>query len=148
MVMQCISGRSLQERLAPGVPLPLAAILRLGSQMATGLDAAHQAGLVHRDIKPSNVLLEEGDDRVRITDFGLARAADDASVTRSGMIVGTPLYMSPEQAEGKQLDHRSDLFSLGSVLYTMCTGRPPFEAESTVAVLRRVCEGEPRSVRE
>src|SRR5262249_7917466 len=87
-------------------------------------------------------------ERVKITDFGLARAVDDASVTQSGVIAGTPLYMSPEQAEGKPVDFRSDLFSLGSVLYVLCTGRPPFRATGTMAVMKRVIEDAPRPIRE
>ncbi|MGH2031976.1 protein kinase domain-containing protein, partial [Acinetobacter baumannii] len=78
--------------------------------------------LVHRDVKPANILMEEGVERVKLTDFGLARAVDDASVTQSGVVTGTPEYMSPEQARGEPTDHRSDLFSLGGVLYAMCTG--------------------------
>src|SRR5262249_48897274 len=89
-----------------------------------------------------------GVERVRITDFGLARAADDASLTRSGVIAGTPAYMSPEQAGGERVDPRSDLFSLGSVLYALCTGHPPFRADSAMAVLRRAGDDTPRPIRE
>src|SRR4029077_19520320 len=105
-------------------------------------------GLIHRDIKPSNILLENGVERVKITDFGLARAVDDASVTQSGVVAGTPQYMSPDQAAGEHLDHRSDLFSLGTVLYVMCTGRPPFRATGTMGVLKRVIDDQPRPIRE
>ena len=98
-------------------------------------------GLIHRDIKPSNILLEDGVDHVKIADFGLARAADDASITQSGLIAGTPMYMAPEQALGESIDQRADLFSLGSVLYVMCTGRPPFQAANALAVLKRVVGG-------
>jgi formylglycine-generating enzyme required for sulfatase activity len=94
------------------------------------------------------VLIEAGNHRVKITDFGLARAADDASLTKSGVVAGTPMYMAPEQAEGESLDHRADLFSLGSVMYIMATGRPPFRAATTYAVLKRVVEDEPRPIRE
>src|SRR6202035_3884203 len=107
-----------------------------GLQAAKGLAAAHAQGLVHRDVKPGNILLENGVQRVKLTDFGLARAVDDASLTQSGVIAGTPLFMSPEQACGESLDHRADLFSLGSVLYTLCTGVPPFRAPNTMAVLK------------
>ena len=93
-------------------------------------------------------MLEDGVERLAITDFGLARAVDDATMTRSGVIAGTPQYMSPEQARGDSIDHRSDLFSLGSVLYTMCTGRPPFRADTTFGILRRITDSEPRSIRE
>ena len=129
-------------------PLELKQILRIGIQIAAGLTAAHAQGLVHRDIKPANILLENGVERVLITDFGLARAVDDASFTRSCFIAGTPEYMAPEQANGESVDHRVDLFSLGSVMYAMCTGRSPFRRETTMAVLRQICEGTPRSIRE
>src|SRR5262249_42456348 len=128
--------------------LPLNEILRIGLQIATGLAAAHRQGLVHRDVKPSNILLENGVERVKITDFGLARAGDDASLTQSGVVAGTPMYMSPEQADALPVDFHSDLFSLGSVLYAMCTGHAPFRAPTIMAVLKRVCEATPRPVRE
>jgi hypothetical protein len=145
---QLIDGMSLEERLNKEGPLELKEILRIGMQIAEGLAAAHKQGLIHRDIKPGNILLENGVQRVKITDFGLAKVADDASVTQSGVIAGTPMYMSPEQAEGQPLDHRSDLFSLGTVLYVMCTGRTPFRASGTMGVLKRVCEETPRPIRE
>src|SRR5271156_979329 len=129
-------------------PLEVAEIVRLGRQIAEGLAAAHATGLIHRDIKPGNVLIEGGHQRVKITDFGLARAADDASLTQSGVLAGTPMYMAPEQAQGESLDHRADLFSLGSVLYAVCSGRPPFRANSTLAVLKRVAEDTPRPIPE
>ena len=124
-------------------------MVRIGRQIAEGLAAAHATGLIHRDIKPANILIEAGPhQRVKITDFGLARAADDASLTQSGIVAGTPMFMAPEQARGETLDHRADLFSLGSVLYTMCSGRPPFRAKSTLAVLKRVAEDTPRPIPE
>lgn len=148
LVMPYVRGASLQKRLDNQGPLPVSEILRIGSQIAAGLGAAHAQGLVHRDIKPANILLEEGVERVAITDFGLARAVDDATMTRSGVIAGTPQYMSPEQARGDSIDQRSDLFSLGSVLYAMCTGRAPFRAETSYGVLRRITDEEPRLIRE
>jgi serine/threonine protein kinase/peroxiredoxin len=148
LVMQFIDGKSLQQKIDDEGSLELTEILRIGMQIASGLAAAHRQGLVHRDIKPANILLENGVQRVKITDFGLARAVDDASVSQSGVVAGTPQYMSPEQADGKLVDRRSDLFSLGSVLYAMCTGRPPFRASSTLATLKRVCEDTPRPIRE
>ncbi len=124
-------------------------VVRLGRQIAEGLAAAHERELIHRDIKPGNILLEAGVvERVKITDFGLARAADDASMTQSGLIAGTPMYMAPEQAQGQKLDQRADLFSLGSVLYQMISGRPPFRAATTLAVLKRVVEEAPRPIQE
>ena len=109
-----------------------------GAQAAAGLAAAHAQGLVHRDIKPANILVENGVERVERTDFGLARAVDDATLTRDGRMAGTPEYMSPEQARGEAVDQRSDLFSLGGVLYAMATGKPPFGGGTSMAVLRRV----------
>lgn len=126
LVMPFVACESLQQRLDRKGPLELKEILRISSQVAAGLAAAHAQGLVHRDVKPANILLEKGVDRVMLTDFGLARTVDDASLTKTGVIAGTPQYMSPEQARGEATDHRSDLFSLGSVMYAMCTGRPPF----------------------
>lgn len=148
LVMEFVAGQSLEQRIKSEGPLELAEILRIGVQIAEGLAAAHQHGLVHRDVKPGNILLENGVQRVKITDFGLARAADDASLTQAGQIAGTPEFMSPEQARGTAIDQRSDLFALGSVLYAMCTGHTPFRASTTLAVLRKVCDEEPRPIRE
>jgi serine/threonine protein kinase/tetratricopeptide (TPR) repeat protein len=148
MVMECIDALSLAEKIERCGHLELKEILRIGAQIAAGLAAAHAHGLVHRDIKPSNILLEDHVERVKITDFGLARAVDDVSMTRAGEIAGTPEFMSPEQAQGKPVDPRSDLFSLGAVLYAMCAGRSPFRAEASVAVLRRVCDDAPRPIRQ
>jgi serine/threonine protein kinase len=148
IVMYHVAGASLQDRLDRTGPLALTEVLRIGMQTAQGLAAAHAQGLVHRDVKPANILLENGVERVKLTDFGLARAADDASLTQSGVIAGTPQYMSPEQARGEPVDHRSDLFSLGSVLYATCTGRPPFRADNNLAALKRVCEDAASPLRE
>jgi WD40 repeat protein len=142
LVMEYIAGVTLEERLQQG-PLEVKEVLRIGLQVARGLAAAHAQGLIHRDVKPANILLENGVQRVKITDFGLAVAADPAE---PGVVAGTPRFMSPEQARGEAADQRSDLFSLGSVLYTLCTGRPPFADDSTAAVLRRVCEETPRPI--
>jgi hypothetical protein len=165
LVMQFVDGVSLQEKLDREGPPGLKEIVCIGLQTAEGLAAAHRQGLVHRDIKPANILLEAvghvsnvpnvtgtletcPTGRVKLTDFGLARAVDDASLSQSGAIAGTPLYMSPEQADGKPIDHRSDLFSLGSVLYELCTGRSPFRAAGTHAVLKRVIEDTPQPIQE
>ena len=147
--MEFIDGETLQQKLDGVGPLSTAEVLHLSRQIAAGLAAAHEKGLIHRDIKPGNILLERGpEQKVKITDFGLARAADDASMTQSGMVCGTPMYMAPEQALGQPLDHRADLFSFGSVLYQMACGRPPFRAPTAIAVLRRVAEETPRPLRE
>jgi serine/threonine protein kinase len=146
LVMEFIDGCNLETLLRRGGPLKVKEILRIGIQVASGLSAAHEHGLIHRDIKPANILLESGGQRIKLSDFGLARAADDATLTQTGLIAGTPLYMAPEQAAGEPIDARVDLFSLGSVLYELCTGRPAFRAETTVAVIRRVCDEMPRPI--
>ena len=148
LVCQYSRGTTLQTRVQSEGPLELEEILRLGMQTARGLAAAHAQGLVHRDVKPSNILLDGSVERALLTDFGLARAVDDASITRTGMIAGTPQYMSPEQARGGSVDARSDLFSLGCVLYFLCTGHPPFRADNSYAILRLITDEEPRSIRE
>ncbi len=148
LVMKYIAGGSLQQRLDREGPLDICEVLRIGMQTAKGLAAAHAQGLIHRDVKPSNILLDEGVDRALLTDFGLARATDDASLTRSGFHPGTPHYMSPEQVRGESIDARSDLFGLGCVLYAMCAGHPPFRSETTYSVLRRITDDTPRSIRE
>jgi serine/threonine protein kinase len=148
LVLEFVAGQSLDTLLEKHGPMPVTEIIWIGTQIAQGLEAAHKQGLVHRDIKPSNILMEEGTGRIKITDFGLARPCDAVAVTQSGIILGSPMYMSPEQAEGKAVDQRSDLFSLGSVLYALCTGQEAFQANATVAVLRRVCDVQPQSIRE
>lgn len=148
LVMPFVAGGNLQQRIDREGPLPLTEVLSVGVQIAEALVAAHRFGLVHRDIKPANILLDDGGHRVLLSDFGLARTIDDASLTNSGMVAGTPQYMSPEQARGMSIDHRSDLYSLGAVLYAMATGRPPVRGDSTLAVLRRVGEDQPIPVYE
>ncbi len=149
LVTEFIAGETLQQRLDRLGPFDASEVVRIGRQIALGLAAAHQQGLVHRDIKPANILLQEGvEEQAKLTDFGLAQTADDASMTQSGVIAGTPLYMSPEQVSGHDLDLRADLFSLGSVLYGMTVGHPPFRAPSTLAILKRVAEDTPRPIRQ
>jgi WD40 repeat protein len=143
LVMQYVAGESLQARLDRCGPLDAREVGRIGKEAALGLAAAHARGLIHRDIKPANLLLESGSDRVKITDFGLARAADDLDLTQAGVVAGTPEYMAPEQARGETVDHRADLFSLGCVLYAMCTGEPPVGGVSAEAALRRVGDRSP-----
>ncbi|HBE67204.1 MAG TPA: serine/threonine protein kinase [Planctomycetaceae bacterium] len=140
LVMQYVDGMSLQQIVRKQGALDPAEALRIIAQIASALQAAHIRGIIHRDVKPSNILVEASGQHAWISDFGLARAVDDMALTRTGFIAGTPHYMSPEQARGLPLSHRSDLFSLGSVIYFMLTGRPPFEAERTLAVLRRICD--------
>jgi len=148
LVMQLIAGESLEQRLARERKLPFREVVRIGMQAAHGLAAAHAQGLIHRDIKPGNILLETLNDRVKLTDFGLARAAEDVKLTSTGFVSGTPLYMAPEQALGEEVDPRSDLFSLGAVLYEMCAGQPPFVGNSALAILKQIAEGKQRPLRE
>jgi eukaryotic-like serine/threonine-protein kinase len=149
LVMEFVEGPTVQEQLDRVGLLEPAEVVRLGCQIARGLAAAHDRGLIHRDVKPANILLEGGvEPCAKLTDFGLARASDDARLTQSEVIAGTPMFMSPEQARCTALDPRADLFSLGSVLYTMTTGRPPFRAATAFAVLKRVVEDAPRPIRE
>ncbi|MEP3481493.1 MAG: protein kinase [Fuerstiella sp.] len=148
LVMPYLKGPSLQQRITENGPLSLSEVLRIGSQLAAGLAAAHREGLIHRDIKPANIMLDDGVENVVITDFGLARAIDDATMTRSGAITGTPEFMSPEQARGESIAFSSDVFSLGSVLYVLCTGRSPFRAQTAFGVLRRITDEEPALIQE
>ncbi len=148
LVMEYVPGRSVQEKLDACGPLEVREVLRIATQAARALSAAHAQGIIHRDIKPANILLQNCVERVKLTDFGLARAVDDASLTQSGLIAGTPQYMAPEQARGEPVDARADLFALGAVLYAMAVGRPPFRADSALAVLRRVCDDRHRPIRE
>jgi serine/threonine protein kinase len=144
LVMPLIQGETLQNRIDREGQLDVNSALRIMSQVADGLAAAHAQGLIHRDIKPANILLETGTDRALLTDFGVVRALNDATMTASGMIPGTPEFMSPEQAAGDILDARSDLFSLGSVLYTMLAGHSPFRSDSPLAIIRRVQQDIPK----
>ncbi len=147
-VMEYVPGGSLERRLRQDGPLEVLSIVRIGQQVALALAAAHRHGLVHRDIKPGNILLDRGTERVRVADFGLVRVANDASCSRSGIVAGTPQYMAPEQVRGEVCDGQSDLFSLGAVMYALCTGHPPFRADTVYGVMQRIAHAEPRSIRE
>jgi formylglycine-generating enzyme required for sulfatase activity/serine/threonine protein kinase len=164
LAMEFLAGESLEDRLRREVRLSVAETLRIGRELADGLAAAHEQGLIHRDIKPANVWMESrsmrrkagatdvsnpSSSRAKILDFGLARGADDASITQSGAILGTPSYMAPEQARGERVDARCDLYSLGVVLYRMVTGQMPFKGSSTLAVLSALAletPAEPRTI--
>jgi serine/threonine protein kinase len=140
IVMEFVDGESLHQRLKRTGLLPVDQVARIGSQIAAGLAAAHERKVVHRDIKPENILLVHGTDQVKITDFGLAQADGAIRLTRSGVLLGTPKYMSPEQARGETLDYRTDLFSFGSVLYAMATGQPPFNKRRQSELIKDVAE--------
>jgi serine/threonine protein kinase/formylglycine-generating enzyme required for sulfatase activity/lysophospholipase L1-like esterase/DNA-directed RNA polymerase subunit RPC12/RpoP len=145
IAMPFLKGEPLDERLKRDKALTIAEVLRIGQEAAEGLAAAHEKGLVHRDIKPANLWLEAPKGRVKILDFGLARAAaDNAQLTQQGAIIGTPAYMAPEQAAGTPVDGRCDLFSLGCVLYRLATGQLPFKGNDTVSTLVAVATENPR----
>ena len=145
-VMDEVPGETLRARLARERRLPPAEAARIASDIAAALDAASQAGVVHRDVKPENVLLDSGSGRAMLADFGIARVlqqADTSERTASGVAVGTPAYMSPEQAAGEEVDSRSDLYSLGVVTFEMLAGSPPFEGPNRVVVSRHIAEPAP-----
>ncbi len=158
LAMPMLQGESLEDRLRCQGRLPTGEVLRIGREVAQGLAAAHEHGLIHRDVKPANIFLEAlpalpgstaAASRVVLLDFGLARAAEgQGQLTGSGVIIGTPAYTSPEQARGEGADQRSDLFSLGAVLYRMCTGQQPFAGGSAMAVLTSLAMDQLRPVRE
>ncbi len=148
LVMSLIDGQSLQQRIDATTPLSIEQTVRIGIQITKGLEAFHSRGLVHRDLKPSNILLQKLDNRVRITDFGLAKCTDDSQLTKSGTVLGTPNYMSPEQAMGQRVDFRSDIYGLGAVLYTCITGRAPFEGPTSLQILNQLRERPPHAILE
>lgn len=137
-VMPFVAGPSLKELVGQTGPLPEREIVRIGLQLASGLAAAHGQGLVHRDIKPENVLVDNQINRVVITDFGLVQRESEESLTQTGVLAGTLNYMSPEQTRGEDIDGRSDLFSLGSLMYFLATGRIPFQSETPAGVLHKI----------
>ena len=137
-VMPLVSGESLRDRLARERQLPVADAVRIAAEVADALDYAHRTGIVHRDIKPENILLQDG--HAVVADFGIGKALSDAaeaSLTQAGISIGTPAYMSPEQAAGEQVDGRSDLYALGCVLYEMLVGEPPFTGPNAQAVIAK-----------
>ncbi|TWU56836.1 Serine/threonine-protein kinase PknB [Rubripirellula tenax] len=149
IAMQFLHGESLQSHLQHHPKLDQTEVLKIGREVAAGLQAAHEHGLIHRDIKPDNIWLDAKSGWARILDFGLVRAAsDDLLLTQTDAIVGTPRYMAPEQAQGQAVDHRSDLFSLGSVLYQLATGVPSFTGGNMVATLLAVVNAESKPIAE
>jgi len=147
MAMEYIEGVELRTLIGEGRALRVPQAVSIAAQVAEGLAYAHQRGVVHRDVKPANIMvLANGP--VKITDFGIARMRGSGDLTQTGMLLGSPKYMSPEQVIGKRADHRSDVFSLGVLLYEYASGLHPFEAETPLAVAARVLESEARSIRE
>ena len=145
--MELLEGGTLQQRMEYPKPLSIGAAVRIAREIAQGLQVAHQNGVVHRDIKPANIWLESPRGRVKILDFGLAREMDAKSgLTHAGEIVGTPHFMSPEQARGRVTDPRTDLFSLGCILYRMTTGKLPFAGETLLATLTAIAVDTPTPV--
>jgi serine/threonine protein kinase len=134
IAMRYIDGLSLQELLMREKQLPITRAIRVGAQIAEALDYAHGRGIIHRDVKPANVMIEQGD-RATLTDFGIARVAGSSRLTTTGSIVGTPDYLSPEQARGSDVDPRTDLYSLAIVTYEMLAGRPPFQSDNPLSVV-------------
>jgi serine/threonine-protein kinase len=147
IAMEFLKGKDLAPQTKAGSLLPLADVIQLAAQVADALDYAHKQHVVHRDIKPANVMYETDTKIVKVTDFGIARITD-SSKTKTGMVLGTPSYMSPEQLSGKRVDGRSDLFSLGVMLYQMCVGALPFQGESMAELMFRIANDPYRDPRE
>src|ERR671910_726960 len=145
IVMELVRGRTLRQRLDEGAVDPWSAA-NIAAQVAGALSVAHAAGLVHRDIKPANILLSE-DGRVKVGDFGIAKAAESADLTQDGSFLGTAKYLAPEQVEGKPVDGRTDLYGLGVVLYEMLCGRVPFEADTSSATALARLHSDPQRPR-
>jgi serine/threonine-protein kinase len=145
IVMELVSGRTLQALLLERGRLPLGETIEIVAQAAAALDHAHASGVVHRDVKPANIMIEP-DGRVKVMDFGIAKLEAGANLTSTGSIMGTPNYMSPEQARGLKVSSRSDLFSLACVLYECVTGRKPFQGESVSVILVKILTEEPPPV--
>ncbi|HZE10348.1 MAG TPA: serine/threonine-protein kinase [Burkholderiales bacterium] len=142
MAMEYIEGRELREMLADGKPIPVAQAVDIAAQVGEGLAYAHQHQVVHRDIKPANIMITpEG--RAKIADFGIARMRSSETRTQTGVILGSPKYISPEQVVGKRADHRSDIFSLGVILYECITGATPFNGEGLSALMYQITNHDP-----
>ncbi len=143
MAMELLKGETLDDRLFRQRSLPVADSVRIGREMALALSAAHVQDMIHRDVKPANVWLEGESGRVKVLDFGLARLRGETHLTTPGLVVGTPAYMAPEQATGKDVDARGDLFSLGVVLYQLVTGELPFKGDDTIGLLYSIAHAVP-----
>jgi serine/threonine protein kinase len=141
-----LKGRDLTDHTKPGSLLPAATVVSVVSRVALALDYAHRQQVVHRDIKPANIMYERETDTVKVTDFGIARITD-SSKTKTGLVLGTPSFMSPEQLAGKKVDGRSDLYSLGVMLYQLLTGVLPFRGESMAELMYKIANEEAADLR-
>src|SRR5579871_6886121 len=148
IAMEFLEGEPFNDLMTEGKTFPVREVITFGIQLARALDYAHSKGIVHRDIKPANIIRIQGSNHIKVTDFGIAHMASSSVTqhTRLGDVIGTPVYMSPEQTQGKKLDGRSDLFSAGVVLYQMLTGRRPFEGENLVALMTKISTDNPPSI--
>ncbi|HEX9761310.1 MAG TPA: serine/threonine-protein kinase, partial [Candidatus Acidoferrales bacterium] len=146
ITMELVEGKSLQQVIGARHAFPLARVLRLMKQACSALEFAHQHNVIHRDVKPANLILTP-DDTLKISDFGTAKILQ-FKTAQTGQIIGTPSYMSPEQIKGRPVDGRSDIFSLGGVLYELITGEKPFSGESVTAVIYKIVSEEPAPPRE
>ena len=145
IVIELIDGTPLGDSIKPGTPMPLDRVLAIGIQLADALHYAHERGVVHRDVKPNNILLLPDGKTIKIADFGIAHMDDPdaAQKTQVGTVLGTPQYMSPEQVMGQKVDGRSDLFSVGVILYLLCTGQKPFDSNTMATLLFKITQEEP-----
>src|SRR5207344_2485195 len=142
IAMELLKGKDLVPFTKPGNTLPIEKVVSIVARVADALGYAHKQNVVHRDVKPANVMYELENDVVKVTDFGIARITD-SSKTKTGMVLGTPSYMSPEQLQGKKIDGRSDLFSLGVTLYQLCCGSLPFKGDSMAQLMFKIANERP-----
>jgi formylglycine-generating enzyme required for sulfatase activity/tRNA A-37 threonylcarbamoyl transferase component Bud32 len=146
LAMQCIDGGSIADRLAREGQLPVDDVVRITKEVASALGHAHKRGIVHRDIKPPNILVDSESGRCLVTDFGIARTVDTATLTATGVMLGTPAYLSPEQITGEQIDHRVDIYALGVMMYEMLAGKVPFDGATPTAAMMKRLGGPPDPV--
>jgi serine/threonine protein kinase/Flp pilus assembly protein TadD len=147
ITMEYVSGEDLKSFIRRAAPLSTSRTISIAKQVCEGLSEAHRRGVVHRDLKPSNIMIDK-DGNVRIMDFGIARSLEEKGITGAGVMIGTPEYMSPEQVEGKEVDQRTDIYSLGVILYEMLTGRVPFEGDTALSIAVKHKTEKPKDPRE
>lgn len=145
IAMEFLKGQDLVPQTKPSALMPLPQVMSIAARVADALAYAHRNNVVHRDVKPANIMYEAESDEVKVTDFGIARITD-SSKTKTGMVLGTPSYMSPEQLAGKKIDGRSDIFSLGVMLYQLCCGQLPFVGESMAQLMFKIASEPPTDI--